>query len=238
MEYRIIKRKKLYEEVAEAIVEMIRNGTLKSGDKLDSVQQLSESFQVSRSAIREAQSALRAMGLIEIRQGEGTYVKKFDPKVLTIPVDSALLMKKMDVENLLEVRKILEAGAADAAANKRLDNDLKKIKHALDEMKKANGNEELGEKADFLFHLAIAEATKNELLVSLMNNVSEMMVRTMKETRRLWFTSNELTLNSLYNEHKEIYEAIKNKDRTLARTLMLKHLDRVEKSLLEYSKIK
>ena len=62
------KTKKIYEEVAEAIYEMIRTGQLKPGDKLDSVQQLAENFNVGRSAIREALSALKAMGLIEMRQ--------------------------------------------------------------------------------------------------------------------------------------------------------------------------
>ncbi|MDP4087292.1 MAG: GntR family transcriptional regulator, partial [Bacillota bacterium] len=67
MNYKKIKPKKLYEEVAEVIYEMIRTGELKPGQKLDSVQQLAENFQVGRSAIREALTSLRAMGLVEMR---------------------------------------------------------------------------------------------------------------------------------------------------------------------------
>src|SRR4051794_30812075 len=111
VKYKQIKPKKIYEEVAETLHEAIRNGTLKSGDKLDSVQQLAENFQVGRSAIREALSALRAMGLIEMKQGEGTYVLQFEAQNLTFPLSTAMLMNQEDVRNLLEVRKIIEAGA-------------------------------------------------------------------------------------------------------------------------------
>ena len=101
MKYKQIKPKKIYEEVAETLHEAIRNGALKPGDKLDSVQQLAENFQVGRSAIREALSALKAMGLIEMKQGEGTYVKQFEAKNIKFPLSTAMLMNKEDVKNLL-----------------------------------------------------------------------------------------------------------------------------------------
>lgn len=84
MKYKQIKTKKIYEEIADALIESIRTGELLPGEKLDSVQALSENFQVSRSAVREALSALKAIGLIEMKQGEGTYVKQFDPEAAHI----------------------------------------------------------------------------------------------------------------------------------------------------------
>ena len=78
MKYKQIKTKKIYEEVADALLEKIKAGELKPGEKLDSVQALSESFQVSRSAVREALSALKAMGLVDMKQGEGTYIREFE----------------------------------------------------------------------------------------------------------------------------------------------------------------
>ncbi|MEH6858320.1 GntR family transcriptional regulator, partial [Priestia megaterium] len=92
MEYKRIKPKKIYEEVAETLLENIKEGSLKPGDRLDSVQQLAENFQVGRSAIREALSALRAMGLLEMKQGEGTFVREFNSDMLSLPVTSAVLM--------------------------------------------------------------------------------------------------------------------------------------------------
>lgn len=233
MNYKRIKPRKIYEEVAEALIDMIKSGQLKSGDKLESVQQLAENFQVGRSAVREALSALRAMGLVEMHQGEGTYVREFDSKMLSLPVYIAVLMKKDDVKNLLEVRRILEVGAVQAAADRRTDEQLAEIKKALDQMETAN-DQELGEEADFRFHMAIAKASHNELLIGLMNNVSEMMVTTMRETRRLWLYSEKSTLDRLWNEHQQIYQAIEAQDGSEAQKLMLDHLQSVEEVLMNY----
>ncbi|MCM3536769.1 FadR family transcriptional regulator [Priestia endophytica] len=211
----------------------IKNGDLKPGDKLDSVWQLAENFQVGRSAIREALSALRAMGLIEMRQGEGTFVREFDPSMISLPITTAVLMKKEDIENLLEVRKVLEVGASGAAASKRTEEDLINMKNILEKMMNSVGDEELGEKADFQFHLAVAKASQNPLLVGLMNNVGEMMLQSMRETRRVWLYSKETTSQRLYDEHMQIYKAIEAMDVRRAQDLMISHLMSVEAVLLE-----
>lgn len=232
--YKQIKPKKIYEEVAEAILHMIQTGQLKPGDKLDSVQQLAENFQVGRAAIREALTALRAMGLIEMKQGEGTYVREFDPAMLSFPISTAILMSKEDVAHLLEVRKLLEVGAAGLAARKRTEEDLRAMQSALTQMREVIGDEELGEKADFLFHMAIAEATKNPLLVSLMNNVSGMMMETMRETRRIWLFAKQATTEQLLEDHIAIFEAIREQNIELAQERMKDHLGHVEKVLSDY----
>jgi GntR family transcriptional regulator, transcriptional repressor for pyruvate dehydrogenase complex len=236
LEYKQIKPKKIYEEVAEAIFEMIKTGALKPGDKLDSVQQLAENFKVGRAAIREALTALKAMGLIELKQGEGTYVREFDPTMLSFPISIAVLMKKEDIAHLLEVRKLLEVGAAGVAARKRTEKDLEAMKHALDQMRQGigDGDEELGEKADFSFHIAVATASQNPILVSLMNNVSEMMIETMRETRRIWLFSKQATSEQLLEEHIQIFEAIKEKNADAAQERMLQHLSNVERVLKKY----
>lgn len=234
MKYKKIRPKKLYEEVAEAIYEMIRNGQLKPGDKLDSVQQLAENFQVGRSAIREALSALRAMGLVEIKQGEGTYINGFGSDQISFPLSTAILMNKEDVAYLLEVREIIETGAAASAAKNRTEDNLIAIEEALKEMKAVKNDEELGEIADLKFHLAIVEASQNKLLSSLLHHISELMQETMRETRRLWLFSKQTTLNQLYEEHYSIYVAIKNQDSEGARASMLRHLHNVERILENY----
>lgn len=234
MKYKQIKPKKIYEEVAEALHEAIRNGQLKPGDKLNSVEQLAENFQVGRSAIREALSALKAMGLIEMRQGEGTYVRQFDAENLRFPLSTAMLMNKEDVKNLLEVRKIIEVGAAAVAASKRNAENLEKMKAALDAMKISYGNEELGEKYDMEFHLALAAASQNSLLTNLLLHVSDLMQETMKETRRLWLFSKSTTTEKLYEEHVEIYQAVLEQNGEKARKAMLTHLNNVEDILHKY----
>lgn len=234
MNFKRIKTKKIYEEVAEAIFDMIKTGALKPGDKLDSVQQLAEKFQVGRAAIREALTALKAMGLIELKHGEGTYVREFDPTVLTFPLSVAVLMNKEDIWHLLEVRKLLEAGAASLAAHKRTEQDLNAMEQALHEMQEGIGNDELGEKADLAFHMAIAVASHNPILVSLMNSVSEMLIETMRETRRIWLFSKQTTTEKLLQEHTNIFEAIQEKNAEAARERMLQHLTNVENILQKY----
>lgn len=230
MVYKKIKPKKIYEEVSDELYEMIRSGTLKPGDKLDSIQQLAENFQVGRPAIREALSALRTMGLIEIKQGEGTFVKLFDPSIMNYPLTTALLMDKENIKHLLEVRKILESGTAELAAKKRTTEDIIEIKAKLAEMEKVADDEELSDKADIAFHVAIANASKNELLITLMNQVSVMMTEKMRDIRRLALYSEEMSLKRLYQQHTEIYEAILNSDEMRAREAMLLHLQNVEES--------
>ncbi|SCA98369.1 GntR family transcriptional regulator [Bacillus mycoides] len=207
---------------------MIKNGTLKPGDKLLPVHQLAEQFQVGRSAVREALSALRAMGLIEMKQGEGTYVRNFDPSSLTKSLNNKLLMKKEDILNLLEVRKVLEVGAVRAAAAKRTEANLQNMKQWLDEMAKSIGDEKAGEKADFHFHMGIAGSSHNNILLELMNHVSEMIAETIGESRRIILYGEQTTSERLLEEHQSIYDAVLKQDVELAQQAMLDHLTNVE----------
>jgi len=234
LELRKIKPKKIYEEVSEILYEKIRAGVLKPGDRLDSVEQLAEQLQVSRSAIREALSALKAMGLIEIKQGSGTFVKSIQPSQLDFPLSTAILTNKQDVAHLLEVRKIIEMGAAASAAIHRTDEDIQAMIQILDEMKRVQGDGELGEKVDFQFHAAISKASHNPLLATILDQVSGLMIETMKETRRIWLYSKKTTSEQLYDEHMQIFLAIKQQNEELAKHAMTSHLSNVEKVLMQY----
>ncbi|GER67088.1 HTH-type transcriptional regulator LutR [Weizmannia acidilactici] len=234
MEFKKIKPAKIYEQVANEIIEMIQKGELKPGDKLDPVPLLAEKFSVGRSAIREALMSLRALGYIELKQGEGTFVRNFDASGITYPISQAVLMDKEDVTHLLEVRKILEAGIAAMAAEKRTSSDLEEMHQALKEMKNATGNEELGEQADLDFHLALVRATRNPLLAQLMNQVSDTLVKAMKETRRILLFSNPSTFGALFEQHALILREIETRNPEKARHAMLSHLQFVEKNLEDY----
>ncbi len=234
LELRKIKPKKIYEEVSEILYEKIRSGVLKPGDRLDSVEQLAEQLQVSRSAIREALSALNAMGLIDIKQGSGTFVKSVQPNQLDFPLSTVILTNKQDVSHLLEVRKIIEVGAAASAAIHRTEEDIQSMLQILDEMKQVQGDGELGEKVDFQFHAAISTASQNPLLATLLDQVSGLMIETMKETRRIWLYSKKTTSEKLYDEHMQIFLAIKQQNEELAKQAMASHLSNVEKVLMQY----
>ncbi|MFD1427428.1 FadR/GntR family transcriptional regulator [Kroppenstedtia sanguinis] len=233
MEYKKIRKRKIYEEVADSLIEMIKNKQLKPGDKLDSVEKLANHFDVGRSAIREALSGLRSMGLLEMRQGEGTYVKDFDPSRFTLPVTTAFLMKKNDVKELYELRKILEVGTASLAAKVYKEEDLMPIEKALIVMKNAKDNDELAASADTDFHTAIASATHNQLLINLMSSVSDLLTESIRETRKVLLYSQGRS-EKLYLEHERIFNALKDRDSELAGQCMHDHLEEVNKDLFKH----
>lgn len=232
MENSRVQAKKIYEIVAEQLRERIERGEVKPGDRLESVEQLAKHFQVGRSTIREALSALRATGLVDIRQGEGTFVQEWAPSGTADPVTDFPALSPKEMLDFFELRKIIEAGAAFVAAGKRKPEHLTAMHTALEGMRKASGGDNLGESADADFHLAIANATGNLLLVKMMGQIADTLRGTMKESRRLWLFSDNSSLERLYKEHLSIYHAIEDQNELLAQHLMLAHLVKVENLLL------
>lgn len=231
MRFQQVKPKKIYEEVAEQIETMIVTKQLQPGTKIASVEALAEQFQVGRSAVREALSALRARGYLEMRQGEGTYVREYDQRVVGHAISSAILMNPRQIRELLEVRKFLEVGAAGIAAEHHSETDLQAMRLELHKMAQHLDDEAIGERADVAFHLAIAQAGGNKLLEQLMHTVAETMTATIKESRRLWLYADSASAKKLLHEHEAIFEAIKSGDRQQAERIMFQHLDKVEQTV-------
>src|SRR5690625_997038 len=100
--------KKIYEEISDIFIERVKKGELKPGDVLDSVDRIAKTYDVSRSTVREAISGLRAMGLVETRQGEGTFITSFDASSFSLPVSTDLIMQKEDIKELNNVRRLIE----------------------------------------------------------------------------------------------------------------------------------
>ncbi|RKQ16402.1 FadR/GntR family transcriptional regulator [Lysinibacillus endophyticus] len=234
MKFTKVKTKKKYEEVCEILHEKIRAGELKPGDRLDSVEYLAEQLQVSRSAVREALASLKAMGLIEIKQGSGTFVKEVSEQILEFPLSTSILAHRENVPHLLELRKIIEVGTVVSAARNRTQEDIERLKEILEKMKTVQGDEELGEKVDFEFHMAIAAASHNPLIPTLLDQVSGLTIDLMRETRRIWLYSKQTTAEQLYDEHMQIFLAIKQQNPELAELAMYTHLSNVEKILMKY----
>ncbi|MFD2706094.1 FadR/GntR family transcriptional regulator [Salibacterium lacus] len=231
MTYKQIETKKIAEIVREQIEDMIKNGDLQPGDKLDSVVTLSEQFQVSRSAVREALSALRAVGIVTIKQGEGTFVNNYDFSGVLDPMKPERIISNKEMLELFEVRKIMEVGAAELAAEKHSTAQLEQVRQALVEMGGASVEDNVGEAADVAFHMAVAEASNNQLMIDMMHQLSDTLRRTMFESRRIWLFSEKKSLQRLYEEHERILKAMENGDAAAARTAMLDHLTQVEAAL-------
>ncbi|MEH7235038.1 FadR/GntR family transcriptional regulator [Bacillus sp. JJ1562] len=219
-EFQQVKQRNLYEDVVEQLKEIITNGDLKPGDKIPSVRSLSSSFNVGQSTIREALSVLKTIGLIETRHGEGTFIRNFDSSILNQSIPDYLLITKDDIINLLDVRKILEKGTVAFAAQRRTTEDLKKIETAINQMESGLTSVIIGGEADWAFHYAIAEASHNKILKSLMEHLSVTMQKEMKFIRDVSPSMPE----KLLAEHRAIFLAIKEQNVAKAEELMFEHL--------------
>ena len=185
MEISKISSRKIYEEIASQIKQQIVSGRLIPGEKLPSTRELSEMYQVGRSTVREALGALKAIGLLEIHQGEGSFVRTIKSEEMNMPSLESLLMNRETILELLEARKSLEVSNAALAAEKRTEEDLLNFEQILKAMEQGHGDEAKGEKADILFHLTLAKATHNSIMRRLLETISSQMELAIRETRRL-----------------------------------------------------
>ncbi len=218
--------KKSYEIIAEELQRLIESGLIKPGDKLDSIESLAKEYHVGRSTIREALSQLKAKGLIESRQGGGTYVTNAISSISTfqdLPVDNPL-----ELTQLLQVRKIVEVGCIELASKLRTESDMQELERILNLMRDAIGNEEISQVYDVNFHLAIAKATQNPFLLAMMESISTVMSRTIRDTRNLWLYSRKETADRLFEEHQQMLECIIAQNAEAGITVMKDHLSKVE----------
>jgi GntR family transcriptional regulator, transcriptional repressor for pyruvate dehydrogenase complex len=222
--------KKNYEVVAEELEKMIGEGVLEPGTKLSTIDQLAQQYGVGKSTIREALTRLKAKGLIEAKQGEGTYIKKDAIAALkTIP--PLIAGNREELEHLLQVRKIVESGCAELAAQYHDNSDIEVLEDIINKMAASISNEEMSRIYDIHFHTAIAQATKNPFLQKMMESMSEAMNHTIRDTRNLWLYNKAELATRLYQEHYDIFLAIKARDAAKAKRMIEQHLSRVEKAM-------
>ncbi|MEA4901473.1 FadR/GntR family transcriptional regulator [Desulfitobacterium sp.] len=234
MDIKPIKNKRTTEIILEQVKNLIIDGQLVPGDRFLTESELTERFQVSRTSVREALAALSLTGILEIRQGEGIFVKSASPNSVIEPLSFILLLEKDQLQNILEVRKALEVEAAGLAAERRDGEDLDNLKAIVEKMKTDLPEAKDSEQLDLDFHLALARASKNPLLNRLMNTVQETMGQTLQVTRALWLAATAGTTLRLFEEHRDIYYAIQSQDSEKARNLMYQHLRKVELELEKY----
>jgi len=234
MAFSKISTRKIYEQIADQMKQHIVEGGWKSGDKLPSTKELSEQFQVGRSTMREALSALKAMGLIEIRHGEGCFVRSVESSDIRMPSFDSLLLSREAIFELMEARIALEASNAAIASNRRTDEDLAAFRELLQSMQERLGDEAFGEAADIEFHRLLAKATHNSIMVRLLDTISSQMEAAIREARRIQIYGNKQVSIRLWEEHEAIYQAVANRDAVRADTSMRAHLTHVEQVLRAY----
>jgi GntR family transcriptional repressor for pyruvate dehydrogenase complex len=212
------------EAVSDAILELIRGGELRPGMRLPSEPQLVQMTGISRSSVREAVRSLQTMGLLEVRRGQGTFVRDIDSESVT---DAQLLLLLDDhtvLENLVEVRCALEPVIARVAAERATEEDIAAIGEALHAMNSARGMDEW-RPAHLAFHKSLVDATHNIILRKIWGLITVFLKDSPLVTGSLRAT--------MPHVHIDLFEAIKDRDGRKAATAMSEHISDMQLALNE-----
>ncbi|QWC20987.1 FadR family transcriptional regulator [Bacillus haikouensis] len=216
--------KKVSVQVEERIKGMIQSGRFKEGEKLPSVRELCEMFEVGRSAVRDAMTTLKGKGILQVKQGEGAYVRAFNTE--NFFTTQLMLPDTKDIRELFEARKMIEPELAGMAAEKRTIEDIRILESFLSQEMMANWE------ADYEFHMKIARITGNRILVKLMAFISASTRKAMIDVHQ-HIQSREDISNLVGDQHNRIFKSIQSGDAPAARENMIRHLDFVEKLLVK-----
>ena len=221
----------LTDKAISRIRELIQSGQLAPGSKLPSEQQLAAQLGISRNLTREAVKALVAVGVLEIRRGDGTYVTSLEPGVLLGGLGAAIeLLRGETVLELTEVRRLFEPVATALAATRISSADLAQVAQHLAAMRAARDDVELLNKYDAAFHHAVIAATGNRTLESLLEGISSQTVRARVWRGMVDHNAAAITLA----EHQAIYDALAAGDAPLAQAAALLHVGTTEKWLRKH----
>lgn len=233
MVFKPIKPKKVSAQIAEQIRSSILAGEFKPGDKLPPERELAEMFGVSRPSVREALNMLASAGLLESYQGGGTVVKSLVETAVGNPLSELIRVEQARALDVIEVRKGMEAWTAYYAAQRAQPEDVRKLEKIVENMRQNLENVSPSEDLDANFHIVIARATRNVVWLHLMQSFYEAL-KVFQQTvwRAVYLTEEDHRI--LYDHHRLIFEAIRDKDPERARDAMLKHLSFAEKRSSAY----
>ena len=214
----------LTDEAIEKIKGMIVSGELGPGDKLPREADLARRLGLSRSSLREAVRALTLVRILDVRQGNGTYVTSLDAPLLLDALSFVVdLHQDQSVLQLMEARRVLEAEAAALAAQRIDDERLAELRSLVEAMRDCGSVEELVE-SDLAFHRAVAAASGNPVIEKLLESVSGRTIRA-----RIWRGITEAgAIDRTIAEHAAILDALEHRRPDVARSWMTAHVAAVE----------
>jgi len=235
VQFHKVRPKKVATIVAEQIIETIKDGSFPVGSKLPSEFELAERMGVSRPTIREALSALTAVGLIESKPGSGNYVRNGTSLIDTIGQEAVLVLEnESSCIEIMEARGLFEPPVTGLAAKKRTVEDVKHLRFLYDKLGK------LAKKGDFEpyfamdkeVHLAIVTAAHNTLvanaLIPLINTMDQKLYR---EFTRDYYFKNQFGLEDVAVLHDELITAIIDQDSEIAVQKMKQHWKRMQEAV-------
>jgi GntR family transcriptional repressor for pyruvate dehydrogenase complex len=216
-----IARQKTYELVAQRLLELMSAGRLQPGDPVPAERELAQSYGVGRSSIREALRMLESKGVIQA-SGNGSFTVAAFGDTLNRSLDFLISVDQADFRELFEVRHMLEAEAAALAAERHLEPDLAEMARQVAAMQSALASETAFIDADLRFHMAIAQATRNRLIVHLMHAIRSQLQASLAASFHVPGLP-ELAIEM----HRSILDAIAARQPEEARRRMHQHVERV-----------
>ncbi|WP_442904305.1 FadR/GntR family transcriptional regulator [Glutamicibacter sp.] len=214
-----VQRPRLYEQLMQQILAFVEQEQLGPGDHLPAERELADQLGVSRATLAQALVALEVLGVIDVKHGTGA-VLVYRPSIATVLRE--LHEHKNRLPEIVEARSTLEVKLASLAAERRTEDDIKRINEALEVMAQEIADGDRGEKGDELFHEAITGAAKSSVLQKLMTFISEMVLET-----RLESLGQPGRPERSLESHRKITEAIIAGDSRAAATAMQEHIELV-----------
>jgi GntR family transcriptional repressor for pyruvate dehydrogenase complex len=222
-----VKRSRIYEHIVEQIRALIREGRWAPGDQIPPERELAERFRVSRTSVREALRALELQGVIESRQGGGTFVRTADTEALVPPLAAAIMRGRRELSEVLEVRELIEPGIARSAAARATLEHVSEMESLVERQRQciAEGRSFVDE--DTAFHYTLARAADNNILLRLHNLILDLL----RESRQSYLHVPDRPQTSLRG-HEAILAAVKAHDAEAAYAASLAHITEVKEGIM------
>lgn len=219
-----LQPRNLYSEVLDGLRKMIENGEIREGERIPTERVLAERFGVSRTCVREALGALKLSGVIQGRPGAGTYLAKVSP--VGLAKSNLLLVEEGSPFEILESRKIIEPAIASLAARKATEKDIARLAEAMERLHESAGDPEALTQADRQFHMCMAEATHNRILIRTLGQILDLM-------QRIYYPAVGIVgpQDGYYDSHNEVFTHVRRRNSRGAERAMRAHLLAVELDL-------
>jgi DNA-binding FadR family transcriptional regulator len=222
----IVEKTNLYEQIVNTLEQVIIQSSME--EKLPSELELSQRFKVSKAVIREAMKVLKDRGLIQSRNGDGSYISRPNSDSVANAVNRIIKMDNIRNEDLHGMRLILETAAVRLAALYALPEELDHLEYTIEKQSALPPYEEwLGYDRDF--HITMAKASRNDLLAMFV----EVIMTLLKEYMMKAIYS-DYDRHSTIQQHQEIVQAIRNKDQAFAEKAILSHIFAARQNLIDY----
>ena len=202
MERKAVKRDSLSKQVSDKLENMIEEGEYSVGQRIPTEPELMDMFQVSRNTIREAVQSLTWAGILEVKQGDGTYVRSSS----RFRANMAKKYSQTSLNDIKEARNSIEVTIAHLAAGRRTEEDMVQIDEAYSRRKNLVSDIKENTRADMEFHMAIARACHNDILIEIYQSISDYLESHIAERNM----DSDLSQERIDSLHSQLYMAVRN----------------------------